>query len=146
MNASDFDRIERELGIVLPPIYRARLSGNPSFPGAIARQIAIPEVVEEILAINRECRRSGHPAHRFALGFAENADNAFGLDLSRDPAPVLRMRMSSGDAVEEASDLEAWIELLGRSALSTPSTAPRRVAAERAGVGWRLWRGITGKG
>lgn len=140
MNRTDFDRLERELGIHLPESYRERLSGHPSFPGAIARQIAIPELVDQLLAINRECRRSGHPPHRFALGFAENADIVYGLDCSLDPAPVLRMRMGSAEAAEEAPDLATWIEQLARSALAVPTPGPALGPAPERATGWRLFR------
>lgn len=144
VNAAEFDRLEQQLGITLPRVYREIFASRPHVPGAIARQIALVEDVEELVAINRECRRSGFAPTLFAIGFAENAAVAYGLDVSREPQPVVAMGLNDRSLVEQATDLEAWIAELAqggalqgvRSGASTPVGVDRRPNG-----GWlRFWK------
>jgi hypothetical protein len=143
MIESDFDRIERELGITLPAVYREMVLGRPFLAGGITRQVAFVDDVDELLAVNRECRRSGHPRTHFAIGFAEDAARAYGLDLTRDPPPVIAMAFAGGPAREEAPDLHAWIAELSKAAPLAAAgrgggAAATAVAARRA-PWWRFW-------
>jgi hypothetical protein len=143
VNAADFDHLEQQLRIQLPRVYREIFASRPHVPGAIARQIALVEDVEELLAINRECRRSGFKPNLFAIGFAENAAVAYGLDVSGEPPPVVAMDLNSGVATQQASDLPAWIaELAQAGALQgVGSTSSSRAASITPRQNkWKFWK------
>ena len=133
MNPTDLDRIERELGVTLPATYRDRISAKFCIPGAIQREVAVIDDADELLAVNRECRRSGFPKHYVAIGFAENGGIAYGLDVSRDPQPVIAMGLDDHQAREVAMDLPTWIADLGKSAPKEPAA---RTTTKSGGRRW----------
>ena len=140
MKASDLDLIERELGIRLPAVYRDWISSRPSLPGAIAKQVAVVDSPDELLAVNRECRRSAFPPHLFAIGFAENGGYAYGLDLSRDPAPVVTMGFDDRKLTEQAPDLHTWATELSEAARRESAEARAKLTGKKDASWWRPWK------
>ncbi|MGL6094592.1 MAG: hypothetical protein ACRC7O_02170 [Fimbriiglobus sp.] len=114
MLPADFDRIERELDVVLPAVYRAALHPFPvpAFAGNV--ETGLWDDADKLIALNRD-RHARHllgdpawPRNLFCLG--EDAAGGFEMDLFH---PDARVAWAEGghlpDPPEDGDPFFAWL-------------------------------------
>ena len=89
MTESDLERIERELSISLPVVYRQTMLDFPVRACAGNEEFALWDSADGLIRLNRELRcEFSWPSHLYALGQPEGDDANYAIDLRDRAAPV----------------------------------------------------------
>jgi hypothetical protein len=114
MTADDLDHIERTLGIVLPAEYRQTMMAYPFPADSSAAELWMPNDVGRVLALNEDYRRGTHgltswAQHLFLVG-DDGGEEAFVLDTSTPPYPVVVYELETGHLRPQAGDFPAFVQ------------------------------------
>jgi len=116
MQAHDLDRIETQLGVSLPAVYRATMLAYPFPPQHQAAELWMPDDAAVVLDMNRptpERLSDGQPwpRHLVFIG-GDGGEEDFVLDTRAADAPVFAYEAESGHLRALAPDFSAWLTML----------------------------------
>jgi hypothetical protein len=143
MTAEDLDQIEVRLGIALPTEYRTTMMAYPFPADSSAAELWMPDDAERVLALNESYRRGPRgptdwPRHLFLLG-DDGGEEAFVLDTSAAPYPVVIYELETGRLRSLVADFHAFVQW--QSDELAKIEADERVMAEayRNKKWWQFW-------
>jgi hypothetical protein len=144
MRADDFDTIEKSLSIVLPDQYRSVLTQYPFPPDPDSSSLWLVDDHETVIETTKTFRANQGTRGPWPLDYVylgnDGGEEAYFLDVSRTPAPVLTYEYETGAIRPQAPDLAAWIDELRDRLVEI--AADERYMAERkqAKKWWQFWR------
>jgi hypothetical protein len=143
VTSDDLDRIERELGILLPTDYRTLMLTYPAGLGPSGPDYELLDDPIRLIALNRLLREQGFfglpwPTHFFSFG-GDGSGNEYYLDLSRQATPVCFADHEGSLYDEPWPSLQAWLAERLTEHAEWEVDVRRRAARRAAKRWWQLW-------
>jgi hypothetical protein len=143
MTADDLDHIERRLGIALPAEYRATMIAYPFPADSSAAELWMPDDPQRVLALNESYRQgppgpSDWPRHLFLLG-DDGGEEAFALDTSAPPYPVVVYELETGRLKPLVGDFRAFLRWQWDGLAEIGADEQAMAAAYRNKKWWQFW-------
>ena len=143
MTNADLDRLEHVRGIRLPDDYRATMLAYPFPPDHEAAAFDLPPDIDTILALQLEPDEAEGPdgpwpRHYVVIG-SDGGEEAYVLDVSREPAPVLAYYFETGERRTLAPNVQSFVESLRRRPSGGRASGTASAPADRRRPWWRIW-------
>jgi hypothetical protein len=148
MTGTDLDRLEQGLGVTLPATYRALMCSYPFAEDHPAAENWLVPDPDRVLSLQFGGYRTRNgpapwPTHYVVVG-NDGGEEAYVLDVSRDPSPVLVFELETGHFRSLAPDLDGFLALIREwhaEIVADQEAMESRLYAPPGPSWWRrLWR------
>lgn len=143
MRPDEFAQLERALGVQLPAEYRAALLAYPFPADSEAARCWLLDDLGLLLERNRMWRAGRYqgrpwPPHYVYVG-DDGSEEAYFLDVAREPAPVLVANYEQGTLAELAPELRTWLAALARDLAAIEEDERALDERYRNRKWWQFW-------
>jgi hypothetical protein len=120
MTPTDLDRIEKVLGVSLPDVYRSTMQSYPFDSDDFPYGCMLPDNAEWVINANRGPdthfmlhHRKGRwvPSRDHLLIGTDGGEEYYYIDLQRDPPPVMRFDLESGELSMFCDNLNRYLSM-----------------------------------
>jgi hypothetical protein len=143
MTPSDFEQLERSLGIRLPDTYRDAMLAYAFPPDSPAAELWLPDHAKTTLETNRQIRAvtlDGRPwpQHLIAIG-GDGGEEMYLLDCATSPYAVLVFDIETGGTRPCAASFTEFLDKQWKALRDLDEDERRMAEAYRKRKWWQFW-------
>ena len=151
MNDSDILKVEAALGKHLPEEYKRVLASYPFGPDSFGTMCMLADSASTLIEMNKSpsfhsmlhpkaTRSHPLPQDNFLWIGNDGGEEEYYLDLSRDPAPVMKFDLETGEFAQYAADIHDYVEKTRAIDREIEEDEKRAEERRRTAKWWQFWR------